>query len=71
MSVPRPRRKGTEATRILADLDGEDKEILLERAQILKAFRTLRPCAAAEPSFHEKIHIDSGGTARCVLKKLR
>src|SRR2546422_10977993 len=48
---------------VLADLDGRDKELLLERgAELLKAvehlaFRALR----LEPSFHEKIHIDSGG----------
>lgn len=48
---------------VLADLDGRDKEILLERgAEVLNAlehlaFRALR----LEPSFHEKIHIDSGG----------
>src|SRR5579863_2928702 len=48
---------------VVADLDGRDKEILLERgAEVLKAvehlaFRALR----LEPAYHEKIHIDSGG----------
>src|SRR5882762_4688644 len=48
---------------VIADLDGRDKEILLERnAEVLKAiehlaFRALR----LEPNFHEKIHVDCGG----------
>src|SRR5215470_2618512 len=48
---------------VIADLDGRDKEILLERgAEVLKAlehlaFKALR----LEPAYHEKIHIDSGG----------
>src|ERR1700740_3534515 len=46
---------------VLADLDGRDKEILLDRSgDALKAlehlaFRALR----LEPPYHEKIHIDS------------
>src|SRR6266478_1545424 len=49
---------------VLADLDGRDKEILLERgAELLKAFEHLAFRALRlEPSFHEKIHIDSGGS---------
>src|SRR5260370_21940204 len=52
---------------VLADVDGRDKEILLERgAEVLKAlehlaFRALR----LEPEHHEKIHIDCGGF-RCL-----
>src|SRR2546422_2991718 len=48
---------------VLADLDGRDKELLLERgAELLKAFEHLAFRALRlEPSFHEKIHIDSGG----------
>src|ERR1700730_17451004 len=48
---------------VLADVDGRDKELLLERsAEVLKAlehlaFRALR----LEPEHHEKIHIDCGG----------
>src|SRR5260370_26445054 len=48
---------------VLADVDGRDKEILLERgAEVLKAlehlaFRALR----LEPEHHEKIHLDCGG----------
>src|SRR5258708_16658086 len=48
---------------VLADLDGRDKEILLERgAEVLKAFEHLAfKALRLEPSFHQKIHIDSGG----------
>src|SRR5271170_7085717 len=55
---------GTEGdAEVFADLDGKDKEILLDRnAEVLKAlehlaFKALR----LEPAYHEKIHIDSGG----------
>ena len=58
---------------VLADLDGRDKEILLERnAEVLKAvehlaFRALR----LEPAYHEKIHIDSGGYRALRFEELR
>jgi spoIIIJ-associated protein len=58
---------------VLADLDGKDKEILLERgAEVLKAlehlaFRALR----LEPAFHEKIHVDSGGYRALRFEELR
>ncbi|HET8921429.1 MAG TPA: R3H domain-containing nucleic acid-binding protein [Candidatus Acidoferrum sp.] len=58
---------------VLADLDGRDKEILLERgAELLKAlehlaFRALR----LEPAFHEKIHIDSGGYRALRFEELK
>ena len=58
---------------VLADLDGRDKEILLERsAELLKAvehlaFRALR----LEPAYHEKIHIDSGGYRALRFEELR
>src|ERR1700751_2003800 len=48
---------------IIADLDGRDKELLLERsAEVLKAlehlvFKALR----LEPAYHEKEHLDCGG----------
>src|SRR5215475_14202438 len=48
---------------VIADLDGRDKEILLERgAEVLKAlehlaFKALR----LEPQWHEKVYIDCGG----------
>ena len=65
---------GTEGdAEVLADLDGRDKEILLERgAEVLKAiehlaFRALR----LEPAFHEKIHIDSGGYRALRFEELK
>jgi len=58
---------------VVADLDGRDKEILLERgAEVMKAiehlaFRALR----LEPGFHEKIHIDSGGYRALRFEELK
>jgi len=58
---------------VLADLDGRDKELLLERgAELLKAlehlaFRALR----LEPAYHEKIHLDSGGYRALRFEELR
>jgi spoIIIJ-associated protein len=58
---------------VLADLDGPDKAILLERnAEVLKAiehlaFKALR----LEPSFHERIHIDCGGYRALRFEELR
>src|SRR3984893_16436670 len=47
---------------VISDLDGRDKELLLERgAELLKAFEHLAFRALRlEPAFHEKIHIDCG-----------
>ena len=64
---------GGNDTEVLADVDGRDKEILLERsAEVLKAlehlaFRALR----LEPEFHEKIHIDCGGYRALRFEELR
>lgn len=58
---------------VLADLDGKDKEILLERnAEVLKAlehlaFRALR----LEPASHERIHLDCGGYRALRFEELR
>ena len=58
---------------VLADLDGPDKAILLERnAEVLKAiehlaFKALR----LEPAFHERIHIDCGGYRALRFEELR
>lgn len=58
---------------VMADLDGRDKEILLERnGEVLKAiehlaFRALR----LEPTYHEKIHLDSGGYRALRFEELR
>jgi spoIIIJ-associated protein len=58
---------------IVADLDGRDKEILLDRgAEVLKslehlAFRALR----LDPQWHEKIHLDCGGYRALRFEELR
>jgi spoIIIJ-associated protein len=58
---------------VIADLDGRDKELLLERgAEVLKAlehlaFRALR----LEPTYHEKIHLDCGGYRALRFEELR
>jgi spoIIIJ-associated protein len=58
---------------VLADLDGKDKEILLERgAEVLKAFEHLAFRALRlEPALHEKIHIDCGGYRALRFEELR
>jgi len=58
---------------VLADLDGRDKEILLERgAEVLKAFEHLAfKALRLEPVYHEKIHIDSGGYRALRFEELR
>jgi spoIIIJ-associated protein len=58
---------------VIADLDGRDKELLLEHgADVLKAlehlaFRALR----LEPAYHEKIHLDCGGYRALRFEELR
>jgi spoIIIJ-associated protein len=58
---------------VLADLDGRDKEILLERgADVLKAFEHLAfKALRLEPVYHEKIHIDSGGYRALRFEELK
>jgi len=58
---------------VLADLDGKDKAILLERgAELLKAFEHLAFRALRlEPAYHEKIHIDCGGYRALRFEELR
>ncbi|HKW63390.1 MAG TPA: R3H domain-containing nucleic acid-binding protein [Candidatus Acidoferrum sp.] len=58
---------------VLADLDGRDKEILLERgAEVLKAFEHLAFRALRlEPAYHEKIHIDCGGYRALRFEELK
>ena len=60
-------------TEVLADLDGRDKEILLERgAEVLKAFEHLAfKALRLEPTYHEKIHIDSGGYRALRFEELK
>src|SRR5258708_22109256 len=58
---------------VLADLDGRDKEILLERgAELLKAFEHLAFRALRlEPALHEKIHLDCGRYRALRFEELR
>jgi spoIIIJ-associated protein len=58
---------------VIADLDGRDKELLLERnAEVLKAFEHLAFRALRlEPTYHEKIHLDSGGYRALRFEELR
>ena len=58
---------------VIADLDGRDKELLLERgAELLKAFEHLAFRALRlEPVFHEKIHLDCGGYRALRFEELR
>src|SRR5260370_5730404 len=58
---------------VLADLDGRDREILLERgAEVLKAFEHLAFRALRlEPIYHEKIHIDCSGYRAMRFEELR
>jgi spoIIIJ-associated protein len=58
---------------VIADLDGRDKETLLERnGEVLKAFEHLAYRALRlEPSYHEKIHLDSGGYRALRFEELR
>lgn len=58
---------------VLADLDGRDKELLLEHgAELLKAFEHLAfKALRLEPALHEKIHIDSGGYRALRFEELR
>jgi spoIIIJ-associated protein len=68
-----PEGESSGGAEVLADLDGKDKEILLERgADLLKsiehlAFRALR----LEPAYHEKIHVDCGGYRALHFEELR
>jgi spoIIIJ-associated protein len=58
---------------IVADLDGRDKEFLLERGgEALKALEHLAYRALRlEPAFHEKIHLDCGGYRALRFEELR
>jgi spoIIIJ-associated protein len=58
---------------VVADLDGKDKELLLERgAELLKALEHLAYRALRlEPAFHEKIHLDSSGYRALRFEELR
>ena len=72
-SVPVENASSGGDAEVLADLDGKDKEILLEHgAEVLKAFEHLAFRALRlEPAFHEKIHIDCGGYRALRFEELR
>src|SRR5436853_7904473 len=58
---------------VLADIDGKDKEILLEHGgEVLKAFEHLALRALRmEPPYNEKIHIDCGGYRALRFEELK
>ena len=71
--VDAPAADASGGAEVIADLDGRDKEILLERnGEVLKAFEHLAFRALRlEPTFHEKIHLDSGGYRALRFEELR
>src|SRR5271155_2332977 len=71
--VDTPATEASGGAEVTADLDGQDKEILLERnGEVLKAFEHLAFRALRlEPTFHEKIHLDSGGYRALRFEELR
>ena len=72
-AVPEDSSSAGGEAEVLADLDGRDKEILLERgAEVLKAFEHLAfKALRLEPAYHEKIHIDSGGYRALRFEELK
>ena len=72
-AVNAPATDDSSQAEVIADLDGRDKEILLERnAEVLKAFEHLALRALRlEPTYHEKIHLDSGGYRALRFEELR
>ena len=72
-AVDAPATDGSSEAEVIADLDGRDKEILLERnGEVLKAFEHLAFRALRlEPTYHEKIHLDSGGYRALRFEELR
>jgi spoIIIJ-associated protein len=64
---------GVEGAEILVDLDGADKDLVLERnAEVLRAIEHLAYKALRlEPAFHERIHIDCGGYRALRFEELR
>jgi len=71
--VDTPAADASGGAEVIADLDGRDKEILLERnGEVLKAFEHLAFRALRlEPTYHEKIHLDSGGYRALRFEELR
>lgn len=73
MAVEPPGTNASGDAEVIADLDGVDKGILLERnGEVLKAFEHLAFRALRlEPIYHEKIHLDSGGYRALRFEELR
>lgn len=71
--APSADREATDSAEIIADLDGRDKEILLEHgADVLKALEHLALKALRlEPLYHDKIHLDCGGYRALRIEELR
>ena len=65
--------ESADAAEVIADVDGNDKEILLERgAEVLKALEHLvLKALRLEPIYHDKIHLDCGGYRALRLEELR
>ena len=65
--------EGPDSAEVLADLDGRDREILLERgAEVLKALEHLALKALRlDPIHHDKIHLDCGGYRALRMEELR
>jgi spoIIIJ-associated protein len=68
-----PSVDGPGEAEVIADLDGRDKEILLERGgEVLKALEHLANRALRlEPEWHDKIQVDCGGYRALRLEELR
>jgi len=64
---------GAREEEVVVDLDGRDKDFLLERgAEALKALEHLAYRALRlEPAYHEKIHLDCGGYRALRFEELR
>lgn len=71
--APRGDGEAADSAEILADLDGQDKEILLERgAEVLRALEHLAlKVLRLEPAHYDKIHLDCGGYRALRLEELR
>jgi spoIIIJ-associated protein len=72
-AVNAPATDDSSQAEVIADLDGRDKEILLEHnGEVLKAFEHLAFRALRlEPTYHEKIHLDSGSYRALRFEELR
>jgi spoIIIJ-associated protein len=65
--------EGSESAEVIADFDGRDKELLLERGgELLKALEHLAIKALRlDTAYQERIHLDCGGYRALRLEELR